>query len=75
MQKHLRSLGRNVYRWLKIRGFGRLDVRLKPDGELFVLEANPNPSLAQDEDFAQSAVDAGMGYDALIQEILNSAFP
>jgi D-alanine-D-alanine ligase len=75
VQKHLRSLGRNVYRWLKIRGFGRLDVRLKPDGELFVLEANPNPSLAQDEDFAQSAADAGMGYDALIQEILDSAFP
>jgi D-alanine-D-alanine ligase len=39
-----------------------------------VIEANPNPSLAEDEDFAQSAANAGIGYDALIQEILDEAF-
>jgi D-alanine-D-alanine ligase len=71
--KELTKLGRNVYRWLKIRGFGRLDVRLTPQGELFVIEANPNPSLAQDEDFAQSAAGAGIAYDALIQQILDAA--
>src|SRR6266436_3788270 len=69
-EKELRKLTRNVYRLLKIRGFGRLDVRLTANGELFVIEANPNPSLAQDEDFSQAAADAGMGYDALIQAIL-----
>jgi|SRR5271157_2598855 len=73
IQKELRTLGRNVYRWLKIRGFGRLDVRLTPTGELFVIEANPNPSLGQDEDFAQSAAGAGIGYDALVQQILDAA--
>jgi len=75
LQTDLRSLARNVYRWLKIRGFGRLDVRLTAKGELYIIEANPNPSLAQDEDFAQSAAAAGVSYDALMQEILNSAFP
>ena len=73
IEKHLRMLARNAYRWLKIRGFGRLDVRLTPQGELFVIEANPNPSLAQDEDFAQSAAASGMTYDALIQAILEMA--
>lgn len=73
-QESLRKLARNVYRWLKIRGFGRLDVRLTPNGELFVIEANPNPSLAQDEDFAQSAAAAGTDYDSLIQAILETAF-
>jgi D-alanine-D-alanine ligase len=70
----LADLGRKVYRLLKIRGFGRVDVRLTPTGEIFVIEANPNPSLAEDEDFARSAADAGVAYDALIQEILDSAF-
>jgi D-alanine-D-alanine ligase len=70
----LADLGRKVYRLLKIRGFGRVDVRLTPKGEVFVIEANPNPSLAEDEDFARSASDAGVAYDALIQEILDSAF-
>jgi D-alanine-D-alanine ligase len=73
-EKELRKLARNVYRILKIRGFGRLDVRLTPKGELFVIEANPNPSLGQDEDFSQAAGAVGMGYDALIQAILETAF-
>ena len=71
---HLAELARKVYRLLKIRGFGRIDVRLTPTGEVYVIEANPNPCLAQDEDFAQSACLAGMNYDSLVQEILNSAF-
>ena len=74
MEDDLARLGRKVYRVLKIRGFGRIDVRLTPQGEIFVIEANPNPSLAEDEDFAQSACNAGIGYDALIQEILDAAF-
>src|SRR5579864_4058650 len=71
--KHLEELARKVYRLLRIRGFGRIDVRLTPQGDVFVLEANPNPSLAEDEDFAQAAAQAGVTYDALIQEILNAA--
>jgi D-alanine-D-alanine ligase-like ATP-grasp enzyme len=38
-----------------------------------VIEANPNPSLAQDEDFAQAAAAGGVAYDALITEILNAS--
>jgi D-alanine-D-alanine ligase len=71
--EHLTQLARKVYGVLKIRGFGRIDVRLTPRGEVFVLEANPNPSLAQEEDFAQSAAAAGIDYDALIQQILSAA--
>jgi D-alanine-D-alanine ligase len=73
VEDHLTKLAKKVYRLLKIQGFGRIDVRLAPQGDVFVLEANPNPSLAEDEDFAQAASAAGMGYDSLIQEILNAA--
>jgi D-alanine-D-alanine ligase len=73
-EDNLAKLARKIYRLLKIRGFGRIDVRLTPTGEVFVIEANPNPSLAQDEDFAQAAAAAGTGYDALIQQIIDAAF-
>jgi D-alanine-D-alanine ligase len=73
VDKNLRKIARNVYGWLKIRGCGRLDVRLTPEGELFVIEVNPNPALSQDEDFAQSAAAAGMDYDSLIAAILSLA--
>jgi len=73
VEKDLRKIARNIYGWLKIRGYGRLDVRLTPEGELFLIEVNPNPSLSQDEDFAQSAAAAGMDYDGLITAILSLA--
>lgn len=73
VMKDLRKLARNVYAWLRVRGFGRIDIRLSPNNELFVIEANPNPSLAAEDDFAQSANADGLTYDALIQEILNAA--
>ena len=73
VERDLRKIARNVYGWLKIRGCGRLDVRLTSEGVLFVIEVNPNPSLSQDEDFAQSAAAAGMDYDALITTILSLA--
>lgn len=72
-EKDLRKLAHNIYGWLRIRGFGRIDIRLSSRNELFVIEANPNPSLAMDDDFAQSASATGMNYDQLIQEILNAA--
>ena len=73
VKENLTRLARRIYRLLKIRGFGRIDVRLTSNGEVFVIEANPNPSLAQEEDFAQAAAEAGMGYDVLIQQILDAA--
>ena len=73
LEEKLARVARKVYRVLKIRGLGRIDVRLTPAGEIVVIEANPNPSLARDEDFAQAASAGGLDYDALIQKILDSA--
>jgi len=52
-------------------GYARIDLRLAPDGKVFVLEANPNPDLQRAEDFAQSALKEGVEYPVLIQRILN----
>jgi D-alanine-D-alanine ligase len=73
LQDKLTRLARKVYRVLKISGLGRIDVRLTAAGEIVIIEANPNPSLAREEDFAQSAAAAGLEYDQLIQKILDAA--
>ena len=73
MEEKLARLARNVYQVLKIQGFGRIDVRITPAGEIVTIEANPNPSLAREDDFAQAAAAAGVDYDTLIQKILDSA--
>ncbi|HYL34480.1 MAG TPA: ATP-grasp domain-containing protein [Bryobacteraceae bacterium] len=73
LEEKMARLARKVYRVLKIHGLGRIDVRLTPAGEIVTIEANPNPSLAHEDDFAQSAATAGLEYDALIQKILDNA--
>jgi D-alanine-D-alanine ligase len=73
VEKKLPEFTRRVYTLLKIKGTGRLDLRLTPAGELVFIEANPNPSLARVDDFARSAAAAGIDYEALIQRILDFA--
>lgn len=72
-KRKLGNLARRVYRTLSIRGLGRIDVRLTEEGEVVVIEANPNPSLTMEDDFAMAAAAMGLGYDALIQRILDNA--
>jgi D-alanine-D-alanine ligase len=73
LERKLAELARKVYRILSIRGLGRIDARLTQEGEVVVIEANPNPSLAKEDDFAQAALQVGIGYEALIQKILENA--
>lgn len=61
---------KRIYHLLTIDGYARLDLRLTPTGELYFIEANPNPMLAADEDFSQSAARAGISFPQLIQRIV-----
>jgi D-alanine-D-alanine ligase len=64
-------LAKRIYRALDMSGFARMDLRMRPDGSLFVLEANANPNLTYGEDFAESAESAGIGYENLLTRIVN----
>jgi D-alanine-D-alanine ligase len=61
---------KRIYRLLTIDGYARIDLRVTAAGEIYFIEANPNPHLAADEDFAQSALKAGLSYPQLIERIL-----
>jgi D-alanine-D-alanine ligase len=64
-------LAKRIYRALDMSGFARMDLRMRPDGSLFVLEANANPNLTYGEDFAESAEVAGISYERLLTRIVN----
>jgi len=63
-------LARRIYRALHLSGYARIDFRLRPDGMLYVLEANPNPNIEREEDFAAAASAAGVGYGKLLDRIM-----
>ncbi len=67
----LARLAKRVYRALHMSGFARMDLRMREDGKVFLLEANANPDLTYGEDFAESASAVGIDYPALITRIVN----
>ena len=73
VEEKIANICKRAYRVLRIQGYGRFDLRLTPENEVFILEANPNPILSKDEDFAQSAEKEGITYENLINNILQLA--
>ena len=61
---------RRIYRALGLSGYARMDFRIREDGQVFVLEANANPNLAENDEFALSALAAGITYPELLAKIL-----
>src|SRR2546425_11955256 len=57
--------------WLE--DYGRVDLRLTHDDEVYVLEVNPNPFIAYEHEMANAAEKAGMGYADFIQRIVDEA--
>ena len=62
-----------AYQALELRDYGRVDMRLQPDGRVHVIEVNPNPWLASRAEFAMAARKAGRTYTQLIEEIVELA--
>jgi D-alanine-D-alanine ligase len=62
-----------AYRALKLRDYGRIDMRLAPNGEVYVIEANPNPWLASGQEFAMAAKASGLSYTEMIGSIVDLA--
>lgn len=65
------QISKRVYRLLGLNGYARMDFRLTDDGQIYLMEPNPNPDLGIEEDFAKSAKVAGVEYEDLIQRVLN----
>jgi D-alanine-D-alanine ligase len=51
------------------QGYGRVDMRLDPNGQPWVLEVNANPDIAPDAGLARMARVAGIDYDTLVRTI------
>src|SRR5258706_563511 len=59
-----------AYQALELRDYGRVDMRLQPDGRVHVIEVNPNPWLSSRAEFAMAARKSGRTYNQLIEEII-----
>jgi D-alanine-D-alanine ligase len=61
---------KRIYRTLELDGYARIDFRLAADGTPYFLEANPNPEIAESQEFASAARHDGIKYVDLLHRIL-----
>jgi D-alanine-D-alanine ligase len=66
----IREMVKRICRILSIDGYARLDFRLSTEGVPYFIDANPNPEIAQAEEFAQSALHDGLKYPDLLNRII-----
>ena len=68
--RKIENVCKRIYHLLTIDGYARIDLRLNANNDVYFIEANPNPILAKDEDFAESAAKAGLSYPQLVERII-----
>ena len=66
----IQGIAKRIYRTLALDGYARIDFRLAADGTPYFLEANPNPEIAESEEFAAAAKHDGIKYRELLHRIL-----
>ena len=71
LAKSISETCKRIYHLLTIDGYARVDLRVTANNEVYFIEANPNPQLAQGADFAESARRANVSYAKLIERIIS----
>ena len=57
----------------ELTGFARVDFRVDPEGQPWILEVNVNPCLSPDAGFAAALLQAGISFETAVQRILGTA--
>jgi D-alanine-D-alanine ligase len=73
VRQRLAEVALRAYEAAGLRDYGRIDVRLAHDDAIYIVEANPNPYLAEGEDLAWAAEEGGYLYPDFIEKIAEMA--
>ena len=73
LRARLQKVAVDAYRALRVRDYGRVDLRLTDTGDIYVLEVNASCYLERTSEFAMAAAAMGLDYPRLIERIVNLA--
>ena len=69
----MQSVAVDAFHALRLRDYARIDLRVTPQGEIYVIEVNPNCYLETNGEFARAAKQSGIEYEDLIARIVELA--
>ncbi|HVR96443.1 MAG TPA: D-alanine--D-alanine ligase [Thermoanaerobaculia bacterium] len=71
LRARLQKVATDAYRALRVRDYGRVDLRFTETGDIYVIEVNANCYLEKGSEFATAAAAAGIEYPQLVQKIVD----
>jgi D-alanine-D-alanine ligase len=69
----MQTVAVDAFHALRLRDYARIDLRVTPSGEIYIIEVNPNCYLERSAEFSMAAQQAGIDHPALIGRILELA--
>ncbi len=73
LRAKLQKAAVDAYRALRVRDYGRVDLRLTESGEIYVIEVNASCYLEAESEFAMAAQAMGIEFPELVQRIVDLA--
>ena len=73
LSERMQAVAVEAFNALRLRDYGRVDLRVTPSGEIYVIEVNPNCYLERTGEFARAAEKHGIHHHALIARIVELA--
>ncbi len=70
LRDRMQKVAVDSFHALRLRDYGRVDLRVTPEGEIYVIEVNPNCYLEANSEFARAAEKDGLSYQELVAEII-----
>jgi D-alanine-D-alanine ligase len=70
LREKIENIALECFHLLMLRDYGRVDMRVDDDGQIYVLEVNANPCLSPDAGFAAAAQQAGMSYTDMVETLV-----
>jgi D-alanine-D-alanine ligase len=70
LRQGIEGIALGCFHLLMLKDYGRIDMRVDDDGQIYVLEVNANPCLSPDAGFAAAAQQAGMSYIDMVEALV-----
>ncbi len=73
LMERMQTVAVQAFGALRLRDYGRIDLRVSASEEIHVIEVNPNCYLEREGEFARAAVESGLTHEALVGRIMDLA--
>jgi D-alanine-D-alanine ligase len=73
LHKRIDKIARDCWKVFQLQGYSRVDMRVDDKGNIYVLEVNANPCIAENSGFYAASLKAGYSFSDVVHRIVERA--